>query len=175
MLVGDRAVLGDDLKMQPGESARIVMARMMRKALGASYGTDLSGYADTEMIDVAQYSIFPNMILFPQWSLPMVYRFRPIDNDPDRTLFELLFLRPNPDDGPRPPYAEPHRLTEAESYMSAPGFDPDLGHVYDQDTDNLRAQQEGFRAARKEGQTLLNYQEVRVRHLHQTLDTYLAD
>jgi hypothetical protein len=54
-------------------------------------------------------------------------------------------------------------------------MDPILGHVYDQDTGNLRAQQEGFYAARKRGQTLLNYQEVRIRHLHQTLDRYLAE
>jgi hypothetical protein len=49
-----------------------------------------------------------------------------------------------------------------------------LGEVYDQDTGNLRAQQEGFHAARKPGETLLNYQEVRVRLLHQTLDRYLG-
>jgi len=45
--------------------------------------------------------------------------------------------------------------------------------VYDQDTGNLRAQQEGFFAARKQGETLLNYQEVRIRLLHQTLEKYL--
>jgi nitrite reductase/ring-hydroxylating ferredoxin subunit len=54
-----------------------------------------------------------------------------------------------------------------------PGFDENLGEVYDQDTGNLRAQQEGFFAARKQGETLLNYQEVRIRLLHQTLEKYL--
>jgi nitrite reductase/ring-hydroxylating ferredoxin subunit len=175
MLVGDRTILGDDLIVGEGESARVVMARVLRKTLGETYGTDLSRYTDTEMIDVSQYGLFPNMILFPQLSLPMVYRFRPIGNDPDRTLFELLILRPVPDDGPRPEPAEPFRLTEADSFTTVPGFDPILGHVYDQDTNNLRAQQEGFKAARKRGETLLNYQEVRVRLMHQTLDKYLTD
>ena len=41
--------------------------------------------------------------------------------------------------------------------------------------DNLRAQQEGIRAARKPGETLLNYQEVRIRLLHHTLDKYLTE
>lgn len=174
-LVGDRTLLGDDVIVGEGESARVVMARVLRKVLGETYGTDLSRYTDTEMIDVSQYGVFPNMILFPQLSLPMVYRFRPIEGDPNRTLFELAIMRPVPADGPRPAPAEPVRLAEEDSFTTVPGFDPILGHVYDQDTGNLRAQQEGFRAARKKGETLLNYQEVRVRLLHQTLDNYLDD
>lgn len=173
MLVGDRTMLGDDVIVGDGESARIVMARVLRKTLGEIYKTDLGRYTDTEMIDVSQYGLFPNMILFPQLSLPMVYRFRPIGDDPQRTLFELLILRPSPDDGEPPAHAEPVRLSEEESFTTIEGFDPILGHVYDQDTGNLRAQQEGFRAARKKGETLLNYQEVRVRLMHQTLDRYL--
>lgn len=173
MLVGDRTILGDDVIVGEGESARIVMARVLRKTLGEAYKTDLGRYTDTEMIDVSQYGLFPNMILFPQLSLPMVYRFRPIGDDPQRTLFELLILRPNPDDGEPPAHAEPVRLVEEDSFTTVEGFDPILGHVYDQDTGNLRAQQEGFRAARKKGETLLNYQEVRVRLMHQTLDRYL--
>ncbi|MCZ6710104.1 MAG: aromatic ring-hydroxylating dioxygenase subunit alpha [Gammaproteobacteria bacterium] len=174
MLVGDRAVIGDEVVVGPGESARIVMARVLRRELGEKYETDLSRYTDTEMIDVSQYGLFPNMILFPQLSLPMVYRFRPIGNDPNRTLFELLILRPVPDEGSPPRPATPIRLTEPESFTTVDGFDVTLGEVYDQDTGNLRAQQEGFHAARKPGETLLNYQEVRVRLLHQTLDRYLG-
>ena len=80
-----------------------------------------------------------------------------------------------PENGPCPEPAAPFRLTESDSFTTVPGFDPILGHVYDQDTNNLRAQQEGMRAARKKGETLLNYQEVRVRLMHQTLDKYLRD
>ena len=173
MLVGDRSALGDDLQVKPGETARIVMARVLRRVLGETYDCDLSRFTDTEMIDVSQYGLFPNMILFPQLSLPMVYRFRPLGNDPSRTLFELLVLRPTPDTGSRPKPACPIHLTEPQSFRTVPGFDENLGEVYDQDTGNLRAQQEGFFAARKQGETLLNYQEVRIRLLHQTLEKYL--
>lgn len=174
MLIGNRSSMEGCAALAEGETARIVMARTLREALGAAYGVDLSRYTDAEMIDVAQYGVFPNMILFPCLSLPMVYRFRPIDNDPDRTLFELLVLRPIPENGERPLPAQPFRLKEADSFTTVPGFDRILGEVYDQDTDNLRAQQEGFYAATKSGETLLNYQEVRVRLLHQTLDRYLG-
>lgn len=174
MLVGDRDRLIGDLAIQPGETARTVMARMLRKVLTETYRADFSRYADTELIDVSQYGLFPNMILYPQLTLPVAYRFRPIGNDPNRSLFELVMLRQVPDDGPRPEPAQPFRLKEEDSFTTAPGFDPNLGYVFDQDTGNVRAQQEGFHASRKGAQTLLNYQEVRVRHLEQTVDKYLA-
>jgi Ring hydroxylating alpha subunit (catalytic domain) len=112
-------------------------------------------------------------MLLPGLTLPAVYRFRPINNDPDRTLFEILLLREAPTAGPTPAPAEPVRLTEAQSYAEVPGYDKFLAEIYDQDTNNLRAQQEGFKSSRKQGQTLLNYQEIRIRLLHQTLDQYL--
>ena len=174
MLVGDRSVLGDDLKLKEGETARIVMARYLRKVLGAKYDADLSRFSDSEIIDTIEYHVFPNMVLFPGLSLPMVYRFRPIGLDPNRTLFELLLLRPVPASGERPPAAEVVRVKEDESYSTVPGFDPAFGAVYDQDTNNLRAQQQGFRAAKKRGETLGNYQEIRIRHFQRTIDKYLA-
>ena len=173
-LTGDRSIMGDDFVLGDGESARVVMARVLRTQLGQAYDVDLSHYTDTEMIDVSQYGIFPNAIVFPQLSLPMMYRFRPVGEDPHRSLFELLILRPAPNGARRPAPAEPIRLKEEDSFTTVPGFDPILGHVYDQDTGNLAAQQEGIRASRKKAETLLNYQEVRIRLLHQTLDKYLA-
>lgn len=178
MLVGDRSMLGDELTVKDGETARSVMARFLRKAFGEQYEADLSGYSDSEIVDTIEYHLFPNMVLFPGFSLPMVYRFRPIGMAPDKTLFEILFLRPVPDSGVRPEPAEVFRVGMTESYTIVPGMDPAFGAVYDQDTDNLRAQQEGFLNAvmtgRKPGQTLGNYQEVRIRHFNRTLDAYLA-
>jgi phenylpropionate dioxygenase-like ring-hydroxylating dioxygenase large terminal subunit len=175
MMVGDRSVLDQSkLKVQPGENARIVMARFLRKQLGEKYKTDLSGFSDSEMIDTIEYNVFPNMFLFPGLSLPMVYRFRPIGRDPHRCLFDLLFLRPLPSDGERPEPANVVFVKEDDSYSTVPGMDPAFGAVYDQDTNNLRAQQQGFMASKKGAQTLGNYQEVRIRHLQQTFDKYMT-
>lgn len=175
MLVGDRSVLSDELVVKAGETARIVMARFLRKVLGEKYRSDLARFSDSEVIDTIEYHLFPNMVLFPGLSLPMVYRFRPIGADPNRTLFELLFLRPIPSDGRPPEPAEVVRVKEEESYSTVPGMDPAFGAVYDQDTNNLRAQQQGMRAGRKTGETLGNYQEIRIRHFQRTVDKYMAD
>jgi hypothetical protein len=114
------------------------------------------------------------MIVFPGLSLPLAYRIRPIGTDVDRCLFELYILRDGPVGGQNPPPAESVRLKEEDSFGRAPGFGPDLAVVFDQDTGNLRDMQEGMKAARKRGATLANYQEVRIRHLHQTLDAWLG-
>jgi hypothetical protein len=50
-----------------------------------------------------------------------------------------------------------------------------LANVLDQDTTNLAAQTRGFKASKKRGQTLGNYQEVRARHLHQTVRRYIDE
>ena len=58
-------------------------------------------------------------------------------------------------------------------YTSVPNFGR-LANVLDQDTDNFKRQWAGMRTSLKSGQTLGNYQEARIRHFHQALDTYLT-
>jgi phenylpropionate dioxygenase-like ring-hydroxylating dioxygenase large terminal subunit len=172
MATGARGLL-KDLQLKDGESARIGMARILRGVLEEKYRVDLSGYTDTDIIDNSNYSIFPNTILKPQLSLPLVYRFLPLGDDQNRTLFELFVIPPKPDGEPHPEASAPFRLEEHESFTSAPGFEPTLGRVFDQDTGNVRAQQEGLHASAKRAITLLNYNEARIRLQHQTLDKYI--
>jgi hypothetical protein len=104
----------------------------------------------------------------------MVYRFRPDPRDPDFCTFDLLMLRPKPIGRPAPPPPEPLQLGVDDSYTLAKGLGA-LGFVYDQDTGNMAAQTRGFKASSKRGQTLGNYQEMRIRHLQQAVQRYLAD
>ena len=46
--------------------------------------------------------------------------------------------------------------------------------LIDQDASNLPQVQKGMKASKKGAVTLANYQEVRIRHFHQTLDKYLT-
>lgn len=173
LLVADSTVMDQGLTLKEGETARMALAKSLRKILGEKYQTDLSGLTDSELVDSAEYFLFPNMILFPNYAKPMIYRFRPLGSDPNRCLFEFLLLRPIPASGERPEPAQIVRIAELESFTAVPGMDPNFGHIYDQDTRNLRNQQEGFRASHKRGQTLGNYQEIRARHLHRAVDKYL--
>lgn len=172
MLMGDGS-MRSSIQVEEGGTARSTLANMLRKQFDEVLDVDVAGLTDGEIIDTMEYTIFPNMFLFPGLSLPMTYRFRPIGNDPNRSLFDLLFLRPIPRSGERPDPPEPVRIGISDSYAIVEGMDPSMAHVYDQDTSNLGYQQEGFHTSQKPGQTLANYQEVRIRHFQQTLDSYL--
>jgi len=158
-----------DSEIPEGETARGFVAEALRKSVGERLGIDLSGWSDSLMVDSIEYHLFPNMFLFPGISIPMVYRFRPDGDDVDSCIFDLLLLEPLPEGATHPDPPEPVRLEVEQSYTEVKelGF---LGAVYDQDTGNLRAQQQGLKTSRKTGITLGNYQEARIRRLNMTLD-----
>ncbi len=173
MLMGDRSLVDNPVMVPEGGNARRTMSNFLRDQFENALDVATGHLSDSEILDTIEYTLFPNMFLFPGLSMPMVYRFRPIGTSPDKSLFDLLFLRPVPRSGNRPESAQPVRIPIEQSYTTVPGMDAFMGHVYDQDTWNLGMQQEGLTTSRKPGQTLATYQEVRIRHLNQTLDSYV--
>ena len=124
------------------------------------------------MLDSIEYHVFPNAFFFPGILISMAYRFRPLDDDVDGCLFEILMLEPLAEGATHPDPPEPVYLEVEQSYTEVDEL-AWLGAVYDQDTSNLQLQQQGLKASRK-GITLGNYQEARIRRFHLTLDHYLA-
>ncbi len=155
-----------------GMTARDFYAQLVKQQLGEQYGQDFSRYSTSQTLDSIEYFLFPNLFIFPGLSLPMVYRFRPHPKDPDVSYFDLYFLRPGNADGTNPEPPEPTHLDVQDSYTLAEGLGW-LGAVYDQDTDNMAAQTKGFKTCLRGAQTLGNYQEVRIRHVHRRVDDYL--
>ena len=78
-----------------------------------------------------------------------------------------------PKDGKRPYPAEPIRLADDQSFTEAEGMPEGFGAILDQDTENLILQQEGLEASAKQGLTLANYQEIRIRHFERAVDKYV--
>ncbi len=172
MVLGDRSNLGEELTVPEGGSARTVMASYFKKAIKAG-GKDLDDRSTSEIIDTLGYFVFPNGHFFLAPSFPIIYRFRPLGTDVDKALFDLLLLAPIPPGGRPDPY-QPVRIKVEDSYASVPGVDAALGEIYDQDTGNMGWMQEGMKGSKKRAATFANYQESRIRHVHQTLDTYLG-
>ncbi len=158
-----------------GQRARDVYARHIQGALGEAYDRDFSHLSVSETIDSIEYFLFPNAFFFPGLQIPLCYRFRPDGPDPDRCVYEVLFLRPRPATSAAPAPAVPFDLDVDDSYTTVPGMPASLGAVLDQDTANLAAQTRGFKASKKRGQTLGNYQEVRARHLHRMVHRYVDE
>jgi hypothetical protein len=159
--------------LPPGESARAFMAEQVRRERAAATGYDYSSFSDAEALDNLQYLLFPNMVLFRSLAIPIVYRSRPNGNDPDTCIFELMILARVPKGAQRP---EPATVVEmgAKTYSDIKEFPPFFSELYDQDVGNLRAQQRGMHASVTKVIELGRYQESRIRHMHRTLDSYLA-
>ena len=170
--ISGRTLGEGDLTLPSGVRARDHYANHVQETMGERYGHDFSHLSESITLDSIEYYLFPNAFFFPGLTIPMVYRFRPDPTSPDFSYFDLLFMRPRPPEGEAPPPPEVIELGIDESYSIAEGVGP-LGRVYDQDTANLAAQTRGFKSSFKSGQTLGNYQEIRVRHLQQRVKTYL--
>ena len=164
---------GKPIEVGPGETARGKLAERAREKISRAIGRDMSALSDTESLDLIEYMLFPNMVPWGGQALPITYRFRPYEDDPERSLMEIMFLFSKAPDGSHPEPAKMTMLGPDQNWADA----PELGSaamVADQDTDNLRRIQKGLRTSRKPGVTLARYQESRIRHYHETLDAYMA-
>ena len=174
MLMGDSTLVGGDRpKVPKGGTARAVVVQTLRETFLEAFGLDLSDLSESEIIDSIKYTLFPNLFLFAGINLRVLYQYRPLGDDPDRCLFDIMFMKPVPKDGPRPDPAEVVHVGEDDSYLDVPGMDPSFGLLFDQDTAIMRWHREGIHASATGQETYSNYLESRLRHIHGVLDKYL--
>jgi len=154
-----------------GVTARRAMGDFNRRRFAEMAGIDLDHASDAEVQDALTYNVFPNFSPWGGFSPAVNYRWRPWP-DQDHTLMEVRILTPVPDGQPMPAVASMRMLEADETWESALGV---LGGIVDQDMGNLPHVQTGMKVSKNKELHLGNYQEVRIRHFHQTLDKYLAD
>jgi hypothetical protein len=165
---------GDDLKVEvpDGVSARTHMAAVNRERYTEMTGRDHSDATDAELLDAFTYNVFPNFGPWGGFMPNIVYRWRPWP-DQDRTLMEVRILMRNPAGQPMPRAAPMRRLADNEPWTAAVEIGA-LGGIFDQDMANLPYVQDGLKASKSGLIQLGDYQEIRIRHFHRTLDKYLA-
>jgi phenylpropionate dioxygenase-like ring-hydroxylating dioxygenase large terminal subunit len=154
-----------------GEPARPVLAGLMRANVAEHTGLDTSKMSDAAALDAIMYTLFPNFCPWGSFTIPISYRFRPYGTDPERCIFELMVFAPVPEGAEKPPPAKPHHLTGTD-WTEATELGR-LGPIMNQDVRQMVRVQRGLKMSRRRGVTLANYQESRIRHLANTLDSYL--
>lgn len=156
-------------------SARQYMADIMRVQHTLKTGKDHTGISDAEALDVLQYTLFPNVILFRGITLPLILRFRPNKNNHNSCIFDLFYLEDIPAGQTEVEPADTIFMGDNDTYEKAGVLEDWLGHVYDQDMVNIRNMQEGLLAGPDEVIFLSDYHESRIKHFHNTLNSYLRD
>ena len=157
--------------MPVGKTAREVAAEASRDRWRPDAGDRVDQMSDAEMMDSIDYTIFPNLHPWGAFNR-ILYRFRPNGDDHRSSIMECIFLAPHGDEKPEP--APIHWLEEDEPFTNATELGM-LGKVFDQDVFNMAKVQRGLETARKPGITLSNYQESKIRWLHQRLTEWVHD
>ena len=165
---------GADLQVTvpDGATARAHMGAVNRQRYTELTGHDHGEATDAELLDAFTYNVFPNFAPWGGFMPNIVYRWRPWP-DQDRTLMECRILMRNPPGQPMPRSAPMHLLRDDEPWTAAEELGT-LASVFDQDMVNLPYVQEGLKASKTGLVNLGDYQEIRIRHFHRTLDKYLA-
>lgn len=162
----------DTLDLPEGMTARDFMANLTRENVAKITGEDQSHYTASECIDSILYNVFPNFAPWAGLNRNVVYRFRPNGDDHTSCIMEAMLLMRYDESGPRPAPCEVHELEEQEAFSSAHVLGG-LGAVFDQDMANIPFIMKGMKAGKRREVMLGNYQESRIRHIHQTLDKYI--
>lgn len=157
------------ITLAEGQTMRALGADLSRQRWRPIVGDRVDAMSDAEMMDSLDYTLFPN---FHPWGAfnRIVYRFRPNGNDHRSAIMECLLL--SPFKGERPPPAEVHWLRPDEIFSDAAELGM-LGKVFDQDLFNMPNVQLGLESTHKAGVTLSNYQESKVRWLHNLLGEWV--
>ncbi|MDX2378526.1 MAG: aromatic ring-hydroxylating dioxygenase subunit alpha, partial [Acidimicrobiia bacterium] len=153
-----------------GTTARSVLASMSRERWRETAGDMVDQMSDAEMVDSIDYTLFPNMHPWGAFNR-IVYRFRPNGDDHRSSIMECFFLAPF--NGERPPPAKEHKLGADDPWCEAPELGM-LAKVFEQDVFNMAKIQRGLETTRKPGVTFSNYQESKIRWLHQLLNEFVA-
>jgi phenylpropionate dioxygenase-like ring-hydroxylating dioxygenase large terminal subunit len=156
-----------------GMSARRALGEAMRVNFAKTFGhAALHEQAtDAELLDGLVYNVFPHFAPWGGYMPNIVYRWRP-GKDPDHCLMEVRILVRVPEGQPIPHGVPMKLLTDDQKWTDAPELGV-LGHVFEQDMDNLPYVQDGLHCSQNGEVQLGDYQEIRIRQFHQTLDKYI--
>jgi phenylpropionate dioxygenase-like ring-hydroxylating dioxygenase large terminal subunit len=157
------------------KTARETLAEMVIPSVNEQSGEEFEGRATmSELMDSTLYLLFPNFAPWAGHGTVINYRHRPNGDDVESCIMDIYLLTRYPEDEEPPEDAMTFRLGIDEPFSDAAEvLGAGLANVFNQDGANLPQVQKGMKASKKGKVTLANYQEVRIRHFHQTLDKYI--
>jgi hypothetical protein len=158
------------MRVPDGMTARQTLAMGARMQLQGAVAS-VNDLCDAELADSFYYTVFPN---FHPWGAynRITYRFRPNGDDHRTAIMECFFL--SPFKGERPPPAKERKLGVNDPWTNAPELGM-LAKVFEQDVFNMAKVQKGLETTRKPGVTFSNYQESKIRWLHDLLGRWVSD
>ena len=174
----------DDFRGRVADVREVVQQE--KRKIAADFGLDYTHFTDSEVSDIRQFDIFPNLTISIRPEEMWIMRPRPHPTDPNRCYFDKLTLyapaKLHPGDGKRrlvgsAAYAHQNLTGErpAREYFSQDEViagKHSMNLTIDQDIFYLRQMQAGMRS-RGFRKAWLNRDESRVQHFHDWLDMWI--
>ena len=155
------------------KTARQALGAANRQKFAEAFGGDYSAVTDAETLDAIVYNVFPNFSPWGGFAPNVVYRWRPHGRDVGACVMDVMILKRLAAGATRPQPVPMRWLREDEPWSAAAEL-RSLGTLLDEDMEQLPLVQEGLLASGTGEVHLGNYQEMRIRHFHRTLDKYRA-
>ena len=135
-------------------------------------GDNIEQFSDAELNDMSYCDVFPN---FHPWAgfSRINFRFRPLGNDPDKALMDVIYLAPWPKDKAKPPAARQHLLRNDQSWTDAEELGS-LARILDQDVSNMVSLQAGLKTKYPRYTWYSAYQEGKIRNFHCNYDRWMG-
>ncbi|MFB9781291.1 SRPBCC family protein [Rhodococcus baikonurensis] len=114
----------------------------------------------------SSWNVFPNSIILPGQGSAFWYRARPIDDDPNKCLFEIFSLD-------QIPVADYDKKREFEPQYFDSYRDADLGQVFSQDFANMKEVTVGMHSPSFDGHRLSEEQEMTIWNHHRVADRFI--
>jgi len=148
--------------------ARSAFAAAIR-AMGPALGADFSRLSEAQMCDDFHYTVFPNVTFNTHSMFVWVFTHRPHPDDPNKMYFDFVSLV----NMPAQDVARPERILLRAADGDTVGGKVEGGELLDEDLYNLPRIQRGMRSAAFQS-LHLGTQEIRIRHFHETLMSYVG-
>lgn len=157
-----------------GKTAREYLGEFNIRRFSDMYQMDLESFCtNAEVLDAILYSVFPNFAPWGGFRPNLTYRFLPYEDSHEQCTMEIFVLMRYPEDQPRPADCPVQFVDADTSLAQTEGIEEGLAAVFDQDFSNLPMVHKGLHSLVSGHIQLANYQEVRIRQFHQTLDAYI--
>ena len=148
------------------------MADASRVHLRGLIGDEVERYSDAELNDSAFNDLFPNLHPWGGWAR-IVFRFRPLGDNPDMSVMDFMLMAPWPEGKPKPPPAPMRKLGVDQSWTDAPELGR-LARILDQDVHNMAKLQAGLKTKQPPHVWYSAYQEGKIRNFHQNYDRWMG-
>ncbi|WP_160289741.1 aromatic ring-hydroxylating oxygenase subunit alpha [Novosphingobium pentaromativorans] len=135
------------------------------KYLRSLIGDEVDLYSDAELNDSCFNDLFPNMHPWGGWAR-IVFRFRPLGDDPDYCQMEVMLLAPWPEGKEKPAPAKVHELRSDQKWCDAPEIGT-LARILDQDSMNMANVHKGMKTKQPPYVWYTAYQEGKIRNFHE--------